>query len=104
MAQDSCPVASSSVSCSVAIASPISASSSSPPLSLLSKEARRARSASQPSHWAEAPHPAAPWDGALRYDDPRFIATMQWLASLPERGLSGTRASTGRIGGTAMST
>lgn len=45
---------------------------------------------------------AAPWDGALRYDDPLFMDTLQWLATLPERGLSGTRANTGRIGGVAM--
>ena len=43
-----------------------------------------------------------PWDGALRYDDPLFIDTVNWLASLPGKGVSATRDSIGRLGADAM--
>ena len=42
-----------------------------------------------------------PWDGALRYDDSAFISTLQWLASLPARGVSATPAALGRLGADA---
>ena len=42
-----------------------------------------------------------PWDGALRYDDPVFIDTLQWLASLPGRGVSPPVGSLGRLGADA---
>jgi multiple sugar transport system substrate-binding protein len=43
-----------------------------------------------------------PWDGALRYDDPVFIETMNWLASLPTQGVSASRDAIGRLGADAM--
>lgn len=42
-----------------------------------------------------------PWDGALRYDDPVLIDTLNWLASLPPRGFSATPAALGRLGADA---
>jgi multiple sugar transport system substrate-binding protein len=44
----------------------------------------------------------APWDGALRYDDPVFIDTMHWLASLPPRGVAPTPEAVGKLGSDAM--
>ncbi len=43
-----------------------------------------------------------PWDGALRYDDPIFIATLDWLASLPQKGVSASRDAIGRLGADAL--
>jgi multiple sugar transport system substrate-binding protein len=43
-----------------------------------------------------------PWDPALRYDDPRFIATIDWFASLPGRGWSASPDRMGRLGTVAM--
>ena len=41
---------------------------------------------------------AAPWDGALRFDDPRLAETLAWLAGLPARGLSLAPEAVGRLG------
>lgn len=43
-----------------------------------------------------------PWDGALRYEDPAFIATIDWLASLPVKGISAPRDAIGRLGADAL--
>ncbi len=42
-----------------------------------------------------------PWDGALRYGDPAFVDTLQWLATLPQRGVSAAPAALGRLGADA---
>jgi multiple sugar transport system substrate-binding protein len=60
------------------------------------------------SEWSHYAHSAGwrfqskPWDGALRYDDPVFIATIDWLASLPVKGVSATSDSIGRLGADAL--
>jgi len=41
---------------------------------------------------------AAPWDAALRYDDPVLAATLTWLAGLPARGLSLPPQAVGKLG------
>ena len=41
---------------------------------------------------------ARPWDGALRYDDPRLAETLAWLATLPGRGWSLAPQAVGRLG------
>lgn len=41
---------------------------------------------------------AAPWDAALRYDDPALAATITWLAQLPARGLSLPPQAVGKLG------
>jgi len=41
---------------------------------------------------------AAPWDTALRYDDPRLAETLAWLAGLPARGVSAPPQAVGRLG------
>jgi multiple sugar transport system substrate-binding protein len=43
-----------------------------------------------------------PWDGALRYDDPVLIDTLNWLAALPAAGVSAPRDALGRLGIDAM--
>lgn len=42
------------------------------------------------------------FDPELRYDDTRFIATMQWLASLPGQGVAPNRDAVGKLGTDAM--
>jgi multiple sugar transport system substrate-binding protein len=41
---------------------------------------------------------SAPWDAALRYDDPVLAATITWLAKLPGRGLSLPPQAVGKLG------
>lgn len=45
-----------------------------------------------------------PWSTALHYDDPRLAATLQWLASLPARGVSAAPQAMGKLGSDAMFT
>lgn len=45
---------------------------------------------------------AQPWDPALRYDDPVLVQTLDWLATLPARGLSATPAALGKLGADAF--
>jgi multiple sugar transport system substrate-binding protein len=40
----------------------------------------------------------APWSPQLHYDDPRLAETLDWLASLPQRGISATPQTLGRMG------
>lgn len=47
---------------------------------------------------------AAPWDPALRYDDPALVDTISWLATLSTRGWSATAAAMGKMGADAMFT
>ncbi len=45
---------------------------------------------------------SSPWDAALRYDDPRLVETIAWLAALPSRGLSLAPQSVGKLGVDAL--
>ena len=46
----------------------------------------------------------APWSPALHYDDPRLVQTLDWLATLPRRGLSATPQQLGRLGAETLFT
>ncbi len=43
-----------------------------------------------------------PWDGDLAYGDPRFVATLDWLANLARRGLAPSSERIGRISADTM--
>lgn len=57
------------------------------------------------SHFAASAgwrYQAAPWDAALRYDDPLLAQTLAWLATLPVRGWSAPPQAVARTGSDAL--
>ena len=44
----------------------------------------------------------APWSRRFHYDDPRLAETIDWLAGLPAKGLSGSHESTQSLGAAAL--